>query len=103
MKGRKRSLAAKIADRLIIWGLVITVCVGFVSYHYTLKYTDWMMVTVVPCRQIDVIGAMYVLKLMAFVLLGFLMLVAVAYIYIKTGIKLRYETDKLECKRPEGV
>ena len=248
MKGRKRSLAAKIAERLIVWSLGITVCVGFVSYHYTLKgiaeqyaenfhlrmlinyeytrrvlsdvyvqvtnhvpyiessldwltkklaetdstynaqnnlavqviglksqsfiinydgkfithptsekllegqffdhvrgsktgvitilerkmksgqqsdnetlerymfngeesyffytplkYTDWMMVTVVPCRQIDVIGAVYVLKLMAFVLLGFLVLVAVAYIYIKTGIKIRYEIDKLECKRPEGV
>lgn len=73
-------------------------------FFYTpLKYTDWMMVTVVPCRQIDVIGAMYVLKLMAFVLLGFLVLVAVAYIYIKTGIKIRYEIDKLERKRPEGV
>ena len=72
-------------------------------FYIPLKYTDWMIVTVVPCRQIDVIGAIFVLKLMAFVLLGIMVLVAVAFIYIRTGIKLRYETDKLECERPEGV
>ena len=37
MKGRIKSLAARIAIRLLLWGLVITVCVGFVSYHYTLN------------------------------------------------------------------
>ena len=37
MKGRIKSLPAKIAVRLLLCGLVITVCVGFVSYHYTLN------------------------------------------------------------------
>jgi len=73
-------------------------------FFYTpLKYTGWMMVTVVPCQTIDVLALMYVLKLMAFVLLGMVMLVAVAFVYMKYGIKLRYEINKLECERPEGV
>jgi hypothetical protein len=73
-------------------------------FFYTpLKYTDWTMVTVVPCRQIDMLGLMYVLKLMAYVLVGMFVLVAVAYVYMKKDFKNRYETDKLECERPEGV
>ena len=73
-------------------------------FFYTpMKYTDWTMVTVVPCRQIDMLGMIYVLKLMAYVLVGMFVLVAVAYVYMKKDFKNRYETDKLECERPEGV
>ena len=78
---------------------------GVESYFFytPLKYTDWVMVTVVPCHQIDMLGTMYVLKLMAYVLFGMIVLVVVAYIYLKIGLRKRYETDKLECERPEGV
>lgn len=57
-------------------------------FFYTpLKYTGWMMVTVVPCHALDVLAIMYVLKQMAFMLLGMLMLVAVVFIYMKYRFK----------------
>jgi hypothetical protein len=40
---------------------------------------------------------------MAYVLGGMFVLVALAYVYMKKEFKNRYETDKLECERPEGV
>ena len=53
-------------------------------FFYTpLKYTGWIMVTVVPCQTIDMLAVMYVLKQTAFMLLGMLLLVAVVFIYLK--------------------
>lgn len=53
-------------------------------FFYTpLKYTDWMMVTVVPCQTIDMIGVMYALKTTAFGMVGMLMLVLVAYLMLR--------------------
>ena len=53
-------------------------------FFYTpLKYTDWMMVTVVPCQTIDMIGLMYALKTMAFGLVAMLTLVGVAYLMLR--------------------
>ena len=73
-------------------------------FFYTpLKYTDWMLVTVVPCRQMDMLASFYVLRLLGVFLLGVMALIVVAYIYLRTENKKKYETDKLECERPEGL
>ena len=53
-------------------------------FFYTpLKYTHWMMVTVVPCQTIDMIGVMYALRIMAFGMIAMLILVAVAYVTMR--------------------
>lgn len=72
-------------------------------FYTPLKYTNWMMVTVVPCRLIDMQVLAYELKIVAMLLAAILLLVIVAYVYIRIELKKKYETDKLECERPEGV
>ena len=63
-------------------------------FFYTpLKFTDWMMVTVVPCKQLDVLAGTYMLRLIAIFLLGMLLLVVVTYIYLRYDNRTRYETD----------
>ena len=53
-------------------------------FFYTpLKYTGWRMVTVVPCQVIDMLAVMHILKQIAFMLLGMLLLVAVVFFYMK--------------------
>lgn len=53
-------------------------------FFYTpLKYTHWMMVTVVPCQTIDMIGVMFALRIMAFGMVAMLILVAVAYVTMR--------------------
>ena len=73
-------------------------------FFYTpMKYTDWMMVTVVPCKQLDILGGMYVLRLVVIFLVGLVAIVIVTFIYLRKEENKKNETDKLECERPEGV
>ena len=57
-------------------------------FFYTpLKYTEWMMVSVVPCQTIDMIGLIYALKTMAFGMVAMLMLVGVVYLMLRNRRK----------------
>ena len=78
---------------------------GVESYFFytPMKYTNWIMVTVVPCRQLDMLGTMYVLRLIGIFLLGLLLLVIVVIIYLRTEDRIKNEINKLECERPEGM
>ena len=42
-----------------------------------------MMVTVVPCKQLDVLAGTYMLRLIAIFLLGMLLLVVVTFMYLR--------------------
>ena len=48
------------------------------------KYTDWMMVTVVPCKSADWAGILYCLEITFLVFLMMLVLILVNYIYLKS-------------------
>ena len=47
------------------------------------KYTDWMMVTVVPCRSVDTAGLIYCLKFISIVILIMLVLILINYYYLR--------------------
>ena len=52
-------------------------------FFYTpLKYTNWMMVTVVPCRSIDMLGFWQCLRVLLIVAFGIVALLALGYYYI---------------------
>ena len=48
------------------------------------KYTDWMMVTVVPCQPVDAVGLYYCLHITFLVFLAMLALILINYIYLKS-------------------
>ena len=48
------------------------------------KYTDWMMVTVVPCQPVDHVGLFYCLHVTLLVMLLMLVLILINYIYLKS-------------------
>ena len=48
------------------------------------KYTDWMMVTVVPCQPVDDVGLYYCLHITFLVFLAMLVLILINYIYLKS-------------------
>lgn len=61
-------------------------------FFYTpLKYTNWMMVTVVPCRSIDMLGVQQCLRVLAIVALGLAVLLALTYYYVR---RERYRAAK---------
>ena len=47
------------------------------------KYTDWMMVTVVPCQSVNTAGLIYCLQAMSLVFLIMLILILVNYFYLR--------------------
>ena len=47
------------------------------------KYTDWMMVTVVPCQSVNTAGLIYCLQFMSLVFLIMLILILVNYFYLR--------------------
>ena len=47
------------------------------------KYTDWMMVTVVPCQSVDKARLIYCLKILSLVFLIMLVLILINYFYLK--------------------
>lgn len=51
-------------------------------FFYTpLKYTNWMMVTVVPCRSIDMLGIAQCLRVFAIVAVGLIILLLLVFYY----------------------
>lgn len=52
-------------------------------FFYTpLKYTNWMMVTVVPCRSIDMLGIEQCLRVFAIVAVGLIILLLLVFYYV---------------------
>ena len=47
------------------------------------KYTDWMMVTVVPCQSVNTAGLVYCLQVMSQVFLIMLILILANYFYLR--------------------
>lgn len=47
-----------------------------------LKYTDWMMVTVVPCRTIDMLGITYGFQIIVVLLLAMLSILILNFLFI---------------------
>jgi len=47
------------------------------------KYTDWMMVTVVPCLSVDTAGLIYCLQITSLVFLIMLVLILINYFYLR--------------------
>jgi hypothetical protein len=52
-------------------------------FYAPLKYTDWMLVTVVPCKMIDIQAMMVGLNIMGLVALLLLVMVALTYFTIR--------------------
>ena len=52
-------------------------------FYAPLKYTDWMLVTVVPCKMIDIQAMMVGLNMMGLVALLLLVMVALTYFTIR--------------------
>ena len=48
------------------------------------KYTDWMMVKVVPCQPVDAVGLYYTFYVAILIFLAMLVLLAINYFYIKS-------------------
>lgn len=48
------------------------------------KYTDWMMVKVVPCQPVDAVGLYYTFDVAIMIFLAMLVLLAINYFYIKS-------------------
>lgn len=51
-----------------------------------IKYTQWVLVTVVPCRAVDILSQLNAAMLLFIFLLAMLLIVLVGYYYIKNGI-----------------
>ena len=47
------------------------------------KYTDWMMVTVVPCQSVDMAGLVYCLQIIPLVFVIMLVLILINYLYLR--------------------
>lgn len=58
-------------------------------FYKHMKYTDWMMVTVVPCKPIDMQGVAYVLNVLLITTLAMLLLVLIAYFIVKIQYQKR--------------
>lgn len=56
-------------------------------FYTPIKYTKWLMVSVVPCRPIDILGYLNAGTVLFVVLLAMLLLAVVAYYYMKNAIR----------------
>lgn len=55
-------------------------------FYNPIKYTQWMLVTVVPCRAVDILSQLNAAVLLFIFLLAMLLIILVGYYYIKNGI-----------------
>ena len=55
-------------------------------FYTPVKYTNWLMVSVVPCQAIDILGYLNAGTILFVFLLAILLLVVVIHFYIKNGI-----------------
>ena len=56
-------------------------------FYAPIKYTQWTMVTVVPCRTVDLLSGLYGVMLLLIILLAMSLVVAVGYYYMKNAIE----------------
>lgn len=56
-------------------------------FYTPVKYTKWLLVSVVPCRAIDVLGYLNAGTMIIVILLAMLLLVLVGYYYMKNAIE----------------
>lgn len=65
-------------------------------FYTPVKYTNWLMVTVVPCHAIDVLGILNSGVMFLIVILALLAIVVAAYYYIRNGMEpLRHLTKSV--------
>ena len=57
----------------------------YMSYR-PIKYTQWVLVTVVPCRSVDILSQLNAAMLLFIFLLAMLIIIFAGYYYIKNGI-----------------
>jgi methyl-accepting chemotaxis protein len=57
----------------------------YMSYR-PIKYTQWVLVTVVPCRAVDILSQLNAAMLLFIFLLAMLLIIFAGYYYIKNGI-----------------
>ncbi len=55
-------------------------------FYNPIKYTQWVLVTVVPCRAVDIMSQLNAAVLLFIFLLAMLLIIFVGYYYIKNGI-----------------
>ena len=55
-------------------------------FYNPIKYTQWVLVTVVPCRSVDILSQLNAAGLLFIFLLAMLLIIFVGYYYIKNGI-----------------
>lgn len=55
-------------------------------FYMPIKYTQWVLVSVVPCRAVDILSQLNAATLLFIFLLAMLLIILVGYYYIKNGI-----------------
>ena len=55
-------------------------------FYNPIKYTQWVLVTVVPCRDVDILSQLNAAMMLFIFLLAMLLIIFVGYYYIKNGI-----------------
>lgn len=55
-------------------------------FYTPIKYTQWVLVTVVPCRAVDILSQLNAAVLLLIFILAMLLICLVGYYYIKNGI-----------------
>jgi methyl-accepting chemotaxis protein len=55
-------------------------------FYNPVKYTQWVLVTVVPCRAVDILSQLNAAVLLFIFLLAMLLIIIVGYYYIRNGI-----------------
>jgi HAMP domain-containing protein len=55
-------------------------------FYTPIKYTHWVLVSVVPCRAVDILSQLNAATLLFIFLLAMLLIILVGYYYIKNGI-----------------
>lgn len=55
-------------------------------FYNPIKYTQWVLVTVVPCRAVDILSQLNAAMLLFIFVLAMLLIIFAGYYYIKNGI-----------------
>jgi methyl-accepting chemotaxis protein len=55
-------------------------------FYNPIKYTQWVLVTVVPCRAVDILSQLNAAMLLFIFFIAMLFIIFIGYYYIKNGI-----------------
>lgn len=55
-------------------------------FYNPIKYTQWLLISVVPCRAVDILSQLNAATMLFIFLLAMLLIIFVGYYYIKNGI-----------------